>query len=59
MMPFTYSISEGIVYGFLSYVALKVLTGKSKQISIVMYVIAVLFLIKILSPIFMRLAAML
>ncbi len=47
MMPFTYSISEGLVFGMLSYVIIKILFGKWKQISPVMYVIAALFVLKI------------
>lgn len=46
MMPFAYSIAEGIVFGMVSYVVLKVATGKSKDVSIVMYILAVLFVIK-------------
>lgn len=46
MMPLTYSIAEGIAFGMLAYVILKVLTGKFKDISIVMYVLAVLFILK-------------
>ena len=46
MMPLTYSIAEGIVFGMLAYVLLKLLTGKHKDVSIVMYVLALLFLIK-------------
>ncbi|HCY40285.1 MAG TPA: guanine permease [Prolixibacteraceae bacterium] len=46
MMPLTYSISEGILFGVLSYVILKLLTGKFKDISIVTAVLAVLFLLK-------------
>lgn len=46
MMPLTYSISEGILFGVLSYVILKLLTGKLKDISIVTAVLAVLFLLK-------------
>ncbi|NLR63974.1 NCS2 family permease [Chitinophaga varians] len=45
MMPYTYSIAEGIVFGMLSYVLLKVLTGQYKQISPVMYVLAILFIV--------------
>ena len=47
-MPFFYSISEGISMGVISYVVLNVATGKAKEkkISIVMYVLAVLFLLK-------------
>ncbi|WP_212002433.1 NCS2 family permease [Chitinophaga sp. HK235] len=48
MMPYTYSIAEGIVFGMLSYVLLKVLTGQYKQISPVMYVLACLFIITFL-----------
>ncbi len=46
MMPLTYSIAEGIVFGMLAYVLLKVLTGKFKDISIIMYILAVLFILK-------------
>ncbi|NDV84076.1 NCS2 family permease [Bacteroides sp. 51] len=46
-MPFTYSIAEGIVFGMLSYTLIKVCTGKFKDVSITMYVIGVLFLLKI------------
>lgn len=45
-MPFTASISEGIVLGMLSYVALKVLTGRFKDLSLVMYILSALFLLK-------------
>lgn len=48
MMPLTYSIAEGILFGLLSYVILKLLTGKFKDISIVTAVLAVLFLLKFL-----------
>ena len=46
IMPLTYSISEGILFGVLSYVILKLLTGKFKDISVVTAVLAVLFLLK-------------
>ena len=47
-MPFFYSISEGISMGVISYVALNLLTGryKEKKISMLMYVLAVLFICK-------------
>ena len=48
MMPLTYSIAEGIVFGMLSYVLLKVLSGKFKDVSVIMYVLAVLFVLKFL-----------
>src|SRR5680860_742928 len=46
MMPLTYSIAQGIVFGMLSYVILKLLTGRQKEIKPIMYIIAVLFVIK-------------
>lgn len=46
VMPLTYSIAEGIVFGMLSYVLLKVLTGKFKDISVVMVILAALFILK-------------
>ncbi len=46
MMPLTYSISEGILFGVLTYVILKVLTGKFKEITIVTIILAVLFMLK-------------
>ena len=47
-MPLFYSISEGISMGVISYVVLNVATGKAKEkkISILMYVLAVLFILK-------------
>lgn len=48
MMPFAYSIADGLVFGFLSYVFIKLLTGKSKDISKVMYILSVLFIIKLI-----------
>lgn len=48
MMPFAYSIADGLVFGFLSYVFLKVLTGNAKDVSKTMYILAILFIIKLL-----------
>ena len=47
-MPFMYSISEGISMGVISYVVINVLTGKAKEkkISLLMYILAVLFVLK-------------
>ena len=49
-MPFFYSISEGISMGVISYVVLNVMTGKAKEkkISLLMYVLAVLFVLNYL-----------
>lgn len=47
-MPFTYSIAEGIVFGMLSFMFIKVCSGKFKDVSATVYVIGTLFLLKII-----------
>jgi AGZA family xanthine/uracil permease-like MFS transporter len=47
MMPFTYSIAEGIAFGFISYAVLKLLTGRAREVKPVIWVIAALFAFKI------------
>ena len=46
MMPLTYSISNGIMLGMISYVVLNMLCGKLNKITPTMYVLAVLFILK-------------
>ena len=45
-MPFFYSISDGIMFGVISYTLVNLLTGKARKISPVMYVLTVLFVAK-------------
>lgn len=45
-MPLTYSISDGIAFGIISYVILHVLGGKAKDVKPLMYILAVLFILK-------------
>ena len=45
-MPLFYSISEGISLGIISYVVLNLCTGKAKKVSPLMYILAVLFILK-------------
>ena len=45
-MPLFYSISEGICLGIISYVVLNVLTGKAKKVTPLMYILALLFVLK-------------
>lgn len=45
-MPITYSIADGIAFGMITYVIIKVATGKLKEISIATYIISALFLLK-------------
>jgi AGZA family xanthine/uracil permease-like MFS transporter len=46
IMPLTLSITEGISFGFISYALLKLVTGKGKQVHWLIYVFAVLFIIR-------------
>ena len=46
MMPFAYSIAEGIVFGMISYTVLKTLTGHRKDVSLLMYIISILFTLR-------------
>lgn len=48
LMPITYSIANGILAGFLAYTLIKVLTGKAKDVSIIIYIVDVLFILKLL-----------
>lgn len=45
-MPLFYSISEGIALGIISYVVLNLITGKGKKVAPLMYILAVLFVLK-------------
>lgn len=47
MMPFTYSITEGIAFGFISYCVMKACTGRFKEINPSVAVVSILFLIKL------------
>lgn len=46
IMPFTYSPAEGIVFGLLSYVVVKVVTAKFKDISLVTWILAAIFILR-------------
>ena len=45
-MPLLYSISEGIAFGVIAYVVVNLVTGKAKKITPLMYILAVLFILK-------------
>ncbi|MHB1151603.1 MAG: NCS2 family permease [Eubacteriales bacterium] len=45
MMPFAYSISDGIGFGFISFTLIKVIRGKFKEVPALMYILTVLFLV--------------
>ncbi len=46
MMPLSYSISDGIVFGVVSYIVIKALTGKVKDVSLTTFIIGILFVLK-------------
>jgi AGZA family xanthine/uracil permease-like MFS transporter len=48
VMPLAYSIADGIMLGMLSWILLKLLAGKSKDINILTIVVGILFLLKLL-----------
>ncbi len=45
-MPLTYSIADGLAFGFVSYPLLKVCTGKAKEVHPIMYVIGIIFVLR-------------
>lgn len=50
MMPFAYSIAEGISFGIIAYVILKTLTGKIKELSPVIILLSLIFIFRIVGP---------
>lgn len=46
MMPFAYSIAEGIFFGMISYTLLKTVSGKTKEVSPLMWVLSILFVLR-------------
>lgn len=46
MMPFAYSISDGIAFGFISWMVIKICRGKAKEIPALVYIISLLFILK-------------
>ena len=46
IMPFSYSIANGIAAGIIFYPIVKVVTGKYKEVSPIVYILAVLFIIR-------------
>lgn len=53
MMPFAYSIADGIAYGILSYIIIKLTTGKVKDIHVGTYIIGAIFLANIILKLFL------
>ena len=45
MMPLTYSIASGFGFGFVSYAAVKLLSGRAREVSLFMWIITAMFVI--------------
>ncbi len=52
MMPLSYSIANGIVFGIVSYAILKLISGRYKEASPVVYILALLFILKFIAEAF-------
>jgi AGZA family xanthine/uracil permease-like MFS transporter len=46
IMPFAFSITEGIAFGFISYSLLKLVTGKGRTVHVLVYIFAALFVVR-------------
>ncbi len=46
-MPLTYSIANGIAFGFITWTVVKLLSGRTKEINAALIVLSVLFVIKL------------
>ncbi len=45
MMPFAYSISDGIGFGFISYTVIKLFRGKAKEVPVLIYILSAIFIV--------------
>jgi len=46
VMPFTYSIANGLAFGFITYALLKLFTGRAREVHVMLWIIAAVFLFK-------------
>jgi len=46
MIPFTYSIANGLAFGFISYVVIKTFTGRVKDVHLATWLVAILFVVR-------------
>ncbi len=46
MMPFTYSIANGVAFGFITYAGLKLFTGRMREVPIIVWIISAVFLFR-------------
>ena len=50
LMPLTFSVSDGVIFGVLSYVAIKIVIGRGREVPWVMFVLAAVFVAKLVMP---------
>jgi AGZA family xanthine/uracil permease-like MFS transporter len=50
LMPFTFSIADGIAWGIISYVAIQIIVGKAKDVNVVMWTLFALMSMFYLGP---------
>lgn len=53
MMPLAYSISNGIAFGIISYCLIKLISGRVKETNVITWIIAALFAISFIAPVFL------
>ena len=46
-MPFTYSIASGIAFGFISWTAIKLLSGRARELNAPLVILSILFVVKL------------
>ena len=46
LMPFTYSIANGVAFGFISFAGLKLFTGRAKEVPLIVWIIAAIFVFR-------------
>ncbi|CAJ0858741.1 NCS2 family permease [Ralstonia flatus] len=46
MMPFTYSIANGVAFGFITYAGLKLFTGRMREVPVIVWIISAVFLFR-------------
>jgi len=46
-MPFTYSIANGIAFGFISWTVIKLLSGRARELNPALVILSILFVIKL------------
>ncbi|HBH7876480.1 TPA: NCS2 family permease, partial [Vibrio parahaemolyticus] len=49
VMPLTFSIAEGITLGFIAYAAIKLFSGKGRDVSMSVWVMSAIFIVKYLA----------